>query len=74
MDVAVKTVGEYAPELRAVANGEKSAEDFIAEELKGEVAAAGELLRLFRELLEELERRHRSRERQGEQEQPLTEV
>ncbi|MFN3421840.1 MAG: YbjN domain-containing protein, partial [Armatimonadota bacterium] len=74
LGVAVKTVEEYAPKLRAIANGEKSAKDFIAEELESEEVARGEFLRLFMEFLEELERRHRSKEGESEQEQPLTEV
>ncbi len=74
LGVAVKMVDEYAPKLKAIVNGEKSAEEFIAEELKSEVVAASELLRLFGEFLEELERRHRSKEGEGEQEQPLTEL
>lgn len=57
LDVAVKTVEEYAPKLRAIANGEKSAVDFIAEELKSE----NELLKLLMGFLEELKRWYRGR-------------
>lgn len=76
LGVTVKMVEEYAPKLRAIANGETTAEEFIAEELKGEMAAAGELLRLFRELLERMERMHRGEggEEGSGEDKPLTEV
>lgn len=56
LGVAVKTVDEYAPKLRAIVKGQKTADEFIADEMKSEMATAGELLRLFRELLERMER------------------
>ncbi len=74
LGVAIKMVEEYAPRLKAIANGEKTAKDFIADEMKGEIAAAGELLRLFRELLEKMEQAHRGEKGEEEEEKPLTEV
>jgi len=75
LGVTVKMVEEYAPKLKAIAEGAKTAEEFVAEEMKGEIAAAGELLRLFRELLEQMERAQRGKGEGGEEgDQPLTEV
>lgn len=74
LGVTIKMVEEYAPKLKAIANGEKSVKDFIADETKGEMAAASELLRIFRELLEAMERAHRGEKQGSGQDQPLTEV
>jgi len=72
--VAITMVEEYAPKLKAIADGRKTAKDFIADEVKGETSTVGELLRLFRELLERMERSHRGEGGEGEEGRPLTEV
>ena len=76
LGVTVKMVEDYAPKLKAIVNGEKTAEEFIADEMKGELAAASELLRAFRELLEYMERTHRGEksEESSDEDKPLTEI
>ncbi|MCS7192581.1 MAG: YbjN domain-containing protein [Armatimonadetes bacterium] len=76
LGVVVKTVDEYAPKLEAIVKGKKTVKEFIADEMKSETAIAGGLLRLFRELLEAMERAHKGERREGEssQDQSLTEV
>lgn len=67
-------VEEYASKLKEIADGRKTAKDFIADEVKEETSTVGELLRLFRELLERMERSHREEGGEGEEGRPLTEV
>jgi hypothetical protein len=67
--VVVKTVEEYAPKLKAIAAGEKTAQQLLEEEL-GSEAAFGQLLR---ELLERLGQETRQR-REGQRDEPLEEV
>ena len=73
LGIAVKTVEEYAPKLKAIAAGEKTAQQFLDEELGGEAEAAAAFGQLLRELLERLEQEMRQRrERRGNE--PLEEV
>ena len=73
LGVAVKMVEEYAPKLKAIAAGEKTAQEFIDEELGGEAEAVAAFGQILRELLERLEQEMRQRrERRGDE--PLEEV
>jgi hypothetical protein len=71
--VVVKTVEEYAPKLKAIAAGEKTAQQFLEEELGSEAEMAAAFGQLLRELLERLEQETRQR-REGQRDEPLEEV
>ncbi|MCS7254053.1 MAG: YbjN domain-containing protein [Armatimonadetes bacterium] len=69
LGVVIKTVEEYTPKLRAIADGRKTAQEFIKEEVGEAELSLGRLLQLLRELL--------GGERRGEDEsknRPLTEI
>jgi hypothetical protein len=71
--VVVKTVEEYAPKLKAIAAGEKTAQQFLEEELGSEAEMAAAFGQLLRELLERLGQETRQR-REGQRDEPLEEV
>jgi hypothetical protein len=71
--VVVKTVEEYAPKLKAIAAGEKTAQQLLEEELGSEAEMAAAFGQLLRELLERLEQGTRQR-REGQRDEPLEEV
>jgi hypothetical protein len=73
MGVAVTIVEEYAPKLRAIVAGEKTAQQFLEEELGSEAEMAAAFGQLLRELLERLEQELRQR-REGQRDEPLEEV
>jgi hypothetical protein len=73
MGVVVKMVEEYAPKLRAIVAGEKTAQQFLEEELGSEAEMAAAFGQLLRELLERLEQETRQR-REGQRDEPLEEV
>jgi len=73
MGVAVTIVEEYAPKLRAIVAGEKTAQQFLEEELGSEAEMAAAFGQLLRELLERLEQELRQR-REGQKDEPLEEV
>ena len=73
LGVTLKMVEEYAPKLKAIVAGEKTAQQFLEEELRGEAEVAAALGQALRELLERLDQELRRR-RQAEGEEPLEEV
>jgi hypothetical protein len=73
MGVVVKMVEEYAPKLKAIVAGEKTAQQFLEEELGSEAEMAAAFGQLLRELLERLEQETRQR-REGQRDEPLEEV
>lgn len=70
LGVAVKSVEEYAPKLRAILDGKITCQELVKEEASG---ALGSMPQLLRKLLEALEERHR-RDRDQDDDDPLTEV
>ena len=73
LGAAVKMVEEYAPKLKAIAAGEKTAQQFLEEELGGEAEMSAGFGQILRELLKRLEQKIRQR-RETQRDEPLEEV
>lgn len=75
LGAAVTCVEEYVPKLKAIVAGEKTAQQFLDEELAEEAEMTAAFGQLLRELLERLEQeRQRRGTRREEPKEPLEEV